>query len=94
MNRKHNPIVALVALALLTVLLLCAGCNSTTEATEPKTSPRFIVEVANAKTLGNYQHVDIITDTETGVQYIFIKSGNGGGLTVLQPATETEEATT
>ena len=93
MNRKHNPVVALVALALLAVLLLCAGSDSTTEATEPKTTPRFIVEVADAKTLGNDQHVDIITDTETGMQYIFIKSGNGGGLTVLQPATEAEEDT-
>ena len=29
-----------------------------------------------------------ITDNETGVQYLWIKSGYGGGLTVLQPATE------
>lgn len=93
MNRKHNPVVALVALALLAVLLFCAGCDSTTEAAEPETSPRFIVEVADAKTRGAHQHVEIITDTETGVQYIFIKSANAGGLTVLQPATEAEEAT-
>lgn len=88
MNRKHNPIVALVALALLAVLLFCARCDSTTE-----TSPRFIVEDVKAKTQGAHQHVNIITDTETGMQYIFFKSYNSGGLTVLQPAAETEEDT-
>lgn len=89
MNRKHNPIVALVALALLTVLLLCAGCNSTTEAAEPETSQRFSVEAMT--TNERFMWAYIITDTETGVQYLFTAKDDAGGLTVLQPATDEEE---
>lgn len=89
MTRKNNPWVAMVALVLLLVLVVCtcASCGRTTDAAETKTA-RFIVEEVNAKTLGPHQHVEIITDTETGVQYIFFKSSNAGGLTVLEPAPE------
>lgn len=94
MNRKSNPWVALVALILLT-LILCTftGCeDEATAATEAAETdgPRFIVEDATAKTLGPHQHVEIITDTETGVRYIFFKSSNAGGLAVLEQAPEKE----
>ena len=87
MKRKHNPLVALVALLLLAVLLLCTGCSAPAAAEEPESSPRFIIEHAENDTPEAYV-VRIITDTETGVQYLWVKSGYGGGLTVLQPAPE------
>lgn len=87
MNRKHNPMVALVALLLLAVLLLLVGCSAPAAAEEPESSPRFIIEMAENDTPEAYG-VRIITDTETGVQYLFIKSGSLSGLTVLQPAPE------
>lgn len=82
MRRKHNPWVALVALILLATLLLltCAGCKSAS-ATGPD---RFTWETYtdNKATAGVY----IITDNETGVRYLYVKLGYGGGLTVLQDA--------
>lgn len=91
MNRKHNPMVALVALLLLAVLLLLAGCSAPAAAApeEPESSPRFIVE--HSESHGSLTHYVIVTDTETGVQYLYVKSGNSGGLTVLQPAPEEAE---
>jgi outer membrane biogenesis lipoprotein LolB len=89
MNRKHNPMVALVALLLLAVLLLLVGCSAPAAAApeEPETSPRFTVE----RHLSYGSHIDffyIITDTETGVQYLWARDYYAGGLTVLQPAPE------
>lgn len=81
MNRKHNPMVALVALLLLVLLLLCAGCSAPAAAEEPETSPRFIVEHHWTDREGL---VRVVTDTETGVQYLWYFDG----LTVLQPAPE------
>lgn len=85
MNRKHNPLVALVALLLLAVLLLCAGCSGVAAAGEPESPPRFISEPQGLDV--NF-HTYIITDTETGVQYFAVRCGSGVGLTVLQPAPE------
>lgn len=88
MNRKSNPWVALVALILLLVLIVCcSGCESSTDAAKTDT-PRFIVETASVGSPSVYHDVHIITDTETGVQYIFFRSTNAGGLTVLEPAPE------
>jgi hypothetical protein len=91
MNRRHNPLVALVALLLLAVLLLLIGCSAPAAAeevtvAEPESSPRFIIE--HSGMLGSITQYSIVTDTETGVQYLYIKSANSGGLTVLQPAPE------
>lgn len=82
MRRKSNPWVALVALILLLVLVVCActGCADTTEAAEP-TGERFEVETVGESFGGQ---VAIITDTETGVQYLWVKSGSGAGLTKLE----------
>lgn len=83
MNRKHNPLVALAALVILATILvlICTGCTAEAAETE-KTPYRFTVQDA-----GNRCH--IITDTETGVQYLYFWYGScGGGLTVLQPGEE------
>ena len=82
MKRKHNPWVSLVALLLLVTLLVtvCTSCGVTqAEAEEPY---RFTVERMYSNRMDTY----IITDKETGVQYLYVSSGYGGGLTVLQPA--------
>ncbi len=89
MSRKHNPMVALVALLLLAVLLLLAGCNGTAAAApeEPESPLRFTVE----RHLSYGSHIDffyIITDTETGGQYLWARDYYAGGMTVLQPAPE------
>ena len=79
MRRKHNPLLALIALVLLTTILVltCTGCGA--ETAEARTPGRFTVQ-----DMGNNCH--IITDTETGVQYLHFWYGStGGGLTVLQP---------
>lgn len=89
MNRKHNPLVAVVALLLLAVVLLCTSCSTPAKAEEPESSPRFIIESQKPNNLTI--EVRIITDTETGVQYLMTQHGQGVGLTVLQPAPETEE---
>ena len=85
MNRKHNPLVALVALL---VLALLVGCTSDDEA--KTTSERFHFEHMESN---SPKAVYIITDKETGVQYIYISDSYGSGLTVLQPAPAEEEET-
>jgi hypothetical protein len=80
MNRKHNPMVALAALILLAVVLVmaCTGCTVRAswgeEETEP--TPRFTTEYVGSR-------CTIITDSETGVQYLFYKGHGAGGLTKL-----------
>ena len=88
MRRKHNPLLSLAALLLLAVILAltCIGCE-TAEATEAAASPkRFIVEEHEyiAATFG----ARVITDTETGVQYLLVSYGQGLGLTKLEEAPE------
>lgn len=83
--------VALVALLLLAVLLLCAGCSGVAAAEEvtaeePESSPRFIEEQHRGD--NSFDYISIITDTETGVQYLYVDGYRSGGLTVLQPALE------
>lgn len=87
MNRKHNPWVALVALILLAVILVmaCTGCSTaTTEAEATETAPdRFIIE---RDEYHDESHFLVITDTETGAQYLLVGDYYGAcGLTVLQP---------
>jgi PBP1b-binding outer membrane lipoprotein LpoB len=76
---------ALLLLATILVLI-CAGCGSEqapAETNEP--APRFTVENV---TISGFGVAKIITDTETGVQYLYYRSDSGGGLTVLLPAEE------
>lgn len=66
MNRKHNPYVAMLALLLLALILTftCTGCAVEGEATEEtKPTPRFTREYVD-------NSLTIITDTQTGVQYL------------------------
>ena len=89
MNRKHNPWASLIALLLLAVVLvlICTGCGETVEAAEA--SERFTFETVHTPL--SCPSACIITDTETGVQYLFVRTGYAGGLTVLQPAETTTE---
>lgn len=87
MNRKHNPWVALVALILLVAILVlaCTGCSAeAAEDTETEKTPdRFTVTSYG----GNDRGIDciyIITDNETGAQYLMVDGYKGVGLTVLQ----------
>lgn len=89
MKRKSNPWVSLVALlVLITVLVcVCAGCTEVAAAeNETETESRFIIE----SELGNafIDGICVITDTETGVQYLFVDGYRCGGLTVLQSGGE------
>lgn len=90
MNVKKNPWVSLAALVLLLCLLavLGNGCTTTIEATETETPDRFTIEDKSIQ----FSEIFIITDNETGVQYLWVKRAYGAGLTMLQPGTtETEE---
>jgi hypothetical protein len=88
MNRKHNPYVAIVALLLLTIVVawICGGCyaertevTEVTEVSEP--TRRFTVE---AQPVSGIYVIQIITDTETGVQYLFYRNLEGAGLCKLE----------
>lgn len=90
MNRKANPWVSLAAIVLIVVSLVglcCCGEPTNANAEEP-TSARF--EVTHSEWLGGTR-VKIVTDTETGTQYLLIGVGQGAGLTVLQPADKETE---
>lgn len=86
MNLKYNPWLSLVALLLLALILTltCTGCHVQETATEleplaeTETAPRFTSE----NLPGPYT---VITDHQTGVQYLYYDSTYGGGLCVLEP---------
>ena len=80
MKRKHNPLVSLAAMLLLAAILVlaCTGCAADTEAATPS---RFRIEEAAR---GAFIRTYTITDTETGVQYMFVEGHNCGGLTKLE----------
>ena len=66
MKRTHNPMLSLAALVLLALILTftCTGCHGEAEAAEEtKPAPRFTVEYLE-------NGLRLITDTETGVQYL------------------------
>lgn len=77
MRQKYNPWVSLVALVLLALILafICTGCTAQAEAAE--TTPRFSCEKVGSG-------FRIITDHETGNQYLYHFAGYGGGLTKLE----------
>lgn len=77
MRQKYNPWVSLVALLLLAIILVftCTGCTG--QAVAADNAPRFSYEKVGA----GYR---IITDNETGNQYLYYFAGYGGGLTKLE----------
>ena len=80
MYRKNNPwisMIALIVLILITVMI-CSGCRVTT-VEAAKTERRFTVECPET-------YISIITDNETGIQYIAYRTSTGTGLTKLEGA--------
>lgn len=76
----------LIALILVIAMVLtCAGCKVASEelTTPTTTEPDFTIEKANADT-GIGASIFVITDTETGDRYMFVKAGYGGGLTKME----------
>lgn len=80
MRIKNNPWVSVVALVLLAAILVlvCTGCATGAEAAAPH---RFQIEAAGH---GELLYTFIITDTETGVQYMFVDGHSCGGLIKLE----------
>lgn len=66
---KRKTIIA--ALAAVLACLIAVGCTESVE-TEEK---RFLSD--------GYGTVDVITDTHTGVQYMYYHNSRGGGITVI-----------
>lgn len=90
MNRKNNPWISLIALLLLATILtcICSGCT-VAEADEPQrveTESRFAIEHHVLIEKENFRviYADIITDTQTGSQYLYCHYGSGGGLTKME----------
>ena len=85
MNKKYKPFAVFVALLILVFIfsVVCIGCAVETNAKTYQTMERFTREYA-----GN--DCFIITDNQTGVQYLaYVKSynyGTGIGLTRLEVA--------
>lgn len=80
MNRKNNPWISLIGLVALILIfvMICTGCEvPTAEAAE--TEIRFTVEYGG-------KNLEIITDNETGVQYLAYRTPSGTGLTKLEVA--------
>lgn len=80
MNQKYNPYVSLVALLLLALILVltCTGCAVEAEAA---TLSRFAIardEYNDGLT------AYVITDTETGVQYLFVDGTQCGAMVKLE----------
>lgn len=73
----------LIALALAAVLAL-TGCSTTDTGEVECKDVRF--EVMNATSEGMFTVTDIIVDTETGCQYLFVKESEKAGLTLLVDA--------
>lgn len=89
MNRKHNPMLSLVAVLLLAVILVtvCIGCSGQVDAAE--TEDRFTVDVwAHRDPETYYMSWYILTDNETGAQYLVVAQSNGVGVTALQNGEE------
>lgn len=98
MNRKNKEmakrtlqiVAGLHIIALL--LLIFAGCAAgEVSAAEPGDGNRFTAVKERAPGEGFAIYTYVITDNETGVQYLYIDNGYDGGLTVLQPGDTTAE---
>lgn len=74
----------LIALALAAVLAM-TGC-STTEVGEVEQANDVRFEVVNATSDGMFTVTEVIVDTETGCQYLFVRESEKAGLTLLVDA--------
>lgn len=84
MKRKNNPWLSLAALLLLALILVltCTGCTGKESAAPSK---RFTYERERiGATVRGIVYAAVITDTETGQQYLFVDHGTCGGLTKLE----------
>lgn len=94
MNRKNEKLAsylvgAVAGLLFMGLLLLLGGCAADkVSAAEPGTGNRFTTDDMSINLFGEAW---VITDNETGVQYLCVETGNGCGLTVLQPGDTTME---
>lgn len=85
MNRNYKPHIALVALLVLVLIIsfVCNGCAVETDAAVMETKERFTEEWAG-------RNITILTDNETGVQYLvyseYTNHGRGVGITRLEVA--------
>ena len=71
-----------ILIVLVIVTLFLCGCGKKeTEETE-ETQQRFVIEYQQRVDLSSV--LKIIRDTETGKAYLFVKSGYGGWLTILE----------
>ena len=71
-----------ILIALVVVLLLLCGCGKKETEEMEETQQRFAIEYQ--QTFGMLGNLNIIRDTKTGKAYLFVKSGYGGGLTILE----------
>ena len=70
-----------IAIALVVVAVLLCGCAKENSEDAEESGSRF--EVEYYQRVGAVTHLHILRDTETGRAYLFIKSGYGGGLTLM-----------
>ena len=68
-----------ILIVLVVVILLLCGCG---KKEMEETQQRFVIEYQ--QTFGLWGNLSIIRDTETEKAYLFVKSGYGGGLTILE----------
>lgn len=71
-----------ILIVLVIVILLLCGCGKKEIEKTEETQERFVVEYKQM--FGMWMNCCIIRDTETGKAYLFVKSGYGGGLTILE----------
>jgi hypothetical protein len=83
MNRNYKHHLVMVALLLLALIVsfVCNGCAVETDAVAMETKERFTEEWAG-------RNISILTDNETGVQYLvyseYTNYGRGVGITRLE----------
>ena len=82
MNKLKKFLIAGAVVVMMVASL--SGCDgstiSTTEAV-PDVNDRFIEIMTDDRGLPGYSYIYV--DRETGVMYLFVKDGYGGGLTVM-----------
>lgn len=84
MNRKRNGWASLIALVVLVAMLVMVltGCGPRSESgSETEEEYRFSKEKVYYDT---FSAIYLITDKETGKQWVFVHGGNAGGLVAYE----------